>query len=48
VLPIRVTLLVMCAPVAAAALLALRSPLRRQPVPEPAAAPGSGGAQAGC
>jgi hypothetical protein len=30
VLPIRVTVLVMCAPVAAAALLGLRSPLRRQ------------------
>jgi hypothetical protein len=39
-----VTLLVMCAPVAAAALLALR----RQPVPEPVAVPDSGGAQAGC
>jgi MFS family permease len=35
VLPIRVTLLVMCAPVAAAALLGLRSPLRRQPSPPP-------------
>jgi MFS family permease len=45
VLPIRVTLLVMCAPVAAAALLALRSPLRPRPVPAPVPAPG--GAQAG-
>jgi hypothetical protein len=35
VLPIRVTLLVMCALVAIAALLGLRSPLRRQPSPPP-------------
>jgi MFS family permease len=35
VLPIRVTLLVMCTPVAAAAVLGLRSPLRRQPSAPP-------------
>jgi MFS family permease len=33
VLPVRVTLLVMCAPVAAAAVAGLRSPLRREPAP---------------
>jgi hypothetical protein len=33
VLPIRVTLLVMCLPVAAAAAAGLRSPLRREPAP---------------
>jgi hypothetical protein len=43
VLAIRVTLLVMCAPVAAAALLGLRSPLSRPPLPPPV----SGGPTAG-
>jgi hypothetical protein len=35
-LPIRVTLLILCLPVVAAALIGLRSPLNR----EPTAAPG--------
>ena len=43
VLPVRVTLLVMCAPAAAAAAAGLRSPLRRAPAPVPAApAPATG------
>jgi MFS family permease len=45
VLPIRATLLLMCAPVAAAALLALRSPPLRRPAGVPV--PGGGSAQAG-
>ena len=41
-LPVRVTLLVMCAPVAAAAAAGLRSPLRREPAPAPAVAAATG------
>jgi MFS family permease len=40
VLPVRVTLLVMCAPVAAAAAAGVRSPLRRAAAPAPAPATG--------